>query len=830
METTGFALEGLAAARPMIYAYTLTAPGYAGLLKVGYTERDVETRVREQVGAVKMPVKTYDIVFTASAMRPDGTSFTDHAVHRALERQGNRRELGEWFRCSAKAVRAAVVAVRTRTDNAERRTRDFGMRPEQQAAVARTADYFARKEAEEPGTPQRFLWNAKMRFGKTFAAYQLAKRLGLRRVLILTFKPAVMSAWEEDLRTHVDFAGWQFIRRPRADESDRGKIDEQFARADKARPIVCFGSFQDFLGQNDLGGIKAHHRWLREETWDLVVFDEYHFGAWRQKAKALFGEEDEEAEAKAADTAKPDGSEALTEADLPLTARRYLYLSGTPFRALSDGEFLEEQIYSWTYGDEQAAKERWEGPDPNLYVALPKMALLTYRLPAAIREIAEQGEFNAFDLNAFFATDKHGGEARFVYEQEVQQWLDWVRGHGAAGAAEALRVGERRELPFADATLADALRHTLWFLPDVAACEAMAALLKAKRNVWWHDFKVVLCAGKHVGMGAEALADVERAMGDPRDGKSITLTCGKLTTGVTVRPWGGILMLRNLNSPETYFQAAFRVQSPWTAPGEGEGETVIKPVCYVIDFAPNRALRQVADYSGKLALNEDVPGTDVARVAEFIRFLPALYSEGGTLRPVNAAQVLEMAMTGEAATLLARRWKSALLVNVDNATLKKLLDNADAMRAIDKIIADRNLGREAIETLINRSEAIKKARREGGKEATPKTELTREEREIRDKRKRIQEKLIKFSARIPVFMYLTDDREHTLREVIQQLETALFECVTGLTLEDFRLLVSLRLFNDARINEAVLGFKRYEDASLAYAGIDRHAGETLGGW
>ena len=824
-----FVLEGRSGVRPTIYAFRYASGAKPGLLKVGYTGRPLAERKREVNGGVKAPVDPYEFVYAASAMRADGTGFSDHEVHRALARMGVRREEGEWFRCGVETVEAAVLAVRNRIDNVEKRTRDFGMRPEQEAAVARTADYFARA-----GEGARFLWNAKMRFGKTFAAYQLARRLGLKRVLILTFKPAVVSAWEEDLRTHVDFEGWQFIRRPRADEPELGKIDEQFARADKARPIVCFGSFQDFLGLNELGGIKAHHRWLREEVWNLVIFDEYHFGAWRQKAKALFGKEDEEAEVRATDAAeeaKPDGEEALSEADLSIAARRYLYLSGTPFRSLNEGEFLESQIYSWTYGDEQAAKEAWAGLGPNPYVALPKMALLTYRLPAAIRKIAEQGEFNEFDLNVFFSTTGSGETARFVYEAEVQQWLDWVRGHGAAGAAEALRAGERRELPFADATLADALRHTLWFLPDVAACEAMAALLRAKRNVWWHDFKVALCAGPHAGMGAEALDEVERAMGDPQEGNSITLTCGKLTTGVTVRPWGGIFMLRNLQSPETYFQAAFRVQSPWTAPGEdGSGETVIKPVCYVIDFAPNRALRQVANYSGRLAINEDNPGTDETRVGEFIHFLPMLYSEGGTLRLVKAEQVLEMAMTGEAATLLARRWQSALLVNVDNETLKHLLANEAAMRAIDAIIQDRALGREAIETLINRSEAIKKVKRDGTEKAKPASGLTKEEKEIRNKRKQIQEKLITFAARIPVFMYLTDDREHTLREVILQVETDLFKRVTGLTLDDFRHLVSLHLFNDAKMNEAVLGFKRYEDASLAYAGVNRHAGETPGGW
>ena len=829
-----FVLEGRAAVRPMIYAYTLKAEGYGDLLKVGYTERDVETRVREQVANIKLPFAIHKIVLRESAMRRDGSTFDDHAVHRLLKRHGVRRPDGEWFRCGVDEVRAAIVAVRNRQDYQAARTRDFAMRPEQAEAVRLTADYFRRKAKEEPGTKPRFLWNAKMRFGKTFAAYELAKEMGFKRILILTFKPAVVSAWEEDCLTHVDFAGWQFIRK--LDGPGVPDLEEQYLRTDGRRPIVCFGSFQDFLGYDPkTGGIKEHHKWVREERWDLVIFDEYHYGAWRERAQELFAKEDEEKEVEAveaAEGAKPTGAERLSEDDLPIQAERYLYLSGTPFRSLESGEFIEEQVYGWTYADEQRAKEAWQGPGANPYAALPQMVMLTYRLPEAIRKVAEAGEFNEFDLNVFFSTTNGAdGQPRFVWEEHVQQWLDYLRGRYLPTEVEGLKIREPVELPFAKGALADALRHSVWFLPSVAACEAMDALLHAKRNTWWRDFGVIVCAGKHVGMGAEALDAVEEKMADPMASKTITLTCGKLTTGVTVRPWGGILMLRNLNSPETYFQAAFRVQSPWTTRDEQGREVIIKRQCYVLDFAPNRALRQVAEYSGKLSINENAPRTDEERVDEFIHFLPILYSDGGKLTPINAMQVLELAFTGDAATLLARRWQSALLVNVDNETLKRLMANQAAFDAVMKIIADRNLGRDTLETIVNRTDVIKKAKKDG-KDKTPKErrQQTDEEKELKSKRKQVQEKLIKFAARIPVFMYLTDYREHTLREVIEQLETALFERVTGLTLEDFKLLVSLRLFNDALMNLAVLNFKRYEDASLSYTGIDRHEGERIGLW
>ncbi|MFO7975018.1 MAG: restriction endonuclease, partial [Candidatus Hydrogenedentota bacterium] len=310
-----------------------------------------------------------------------------------------------------------------------------------------------------------------------------------------------------------------------------------------------------------------------------------------------------------------------------------------------------------------------------------------------------------------------------------------------------------------------------------------------------------------------------------------TLSCGKLTTGVTVRPWTGIFMLRNLTSPETYFQAAFRIQSPWTvrnpdadSPNE---EEIIKRECYVFDFAPDRALRQIADYSCRLNVDESNPEK---KVEEFISFLPVLAYDGSSMKQLDAAGILDIAMSGTSATLLARRWESALLVNVDNTTLQRLMSNEAAMSALMSIEGFRNLNQD-IETIINKSESVKKTRKEkNDKDLTTKEkkQLTEEEKEYRTKRKEIQEKLIKFATRIPVFMYLTDYRERCLKDVITQLEPALFKRVTGLTVKDFELLVSLGVFNSALMNDAVYKFKRYEDSSLSYTGINKHEGEEIG--
>jgi len=804
--------------KPTIYAYEDTNLQLTGLLKVGYTTIGAKMRVAQQYPTLKPGPSPYRIVLEETAMRNDGAVFTDHEVHKSLHDAGIKHPRGEWFQCSVEDVKAAIIAVRTGKMNEENRSLDFKMRPEQEAAVKKTAAYFKSFRKENAVKPPHFLWNAKMRFGKTFTAYKLAQRMGWHKVLVLTFKPAVQSAWEEDLKCHIDFQGWQFI-------SPGGLSYEE---ADKTKPFVCFGSFQDYLGRNkSTGGIKAKNEWVHATNWDCVILDEYHYGAWRENAKDLFEAEDE----KEVEFGEGAGIEDFDEEIMPITTDGYLYLSGTPFRAIASGEFIEEQIFNWTYSDEQRAKQEWQGTD-NPYAALPRMVLLTYQLPDAIREIAMQGEFNEFDLNVFFSATGVGKSAQFTYQDEVQKWLDLIRGSFLPTSIDSLKLrAQKPPMPFSDARLLNVLSHTFWFLPSVAACHAMRNLLAKRQNRFYHDYKVIVAAGNAAGIGVAALPPVRDAMDEPLNSKTITLSCGKLITGVTVRPWTGILMLRNSSSPETYFQAAFRVQSPWTiknpdstAPNR---EEIIKEECYVFDFAPDRALRQIADYSCRLNINESNPEK---KVEEFISFLPVLAYDGSSMKQIDAAGILDMAMSGTTATLLARRWESALLVNVDNDTLKRLMDNKEAMDALRSIEGFRNLNQD-IETIINKSEAVKKARKEANDEELSdkeKKKLTEEEKEYKSRRKQIQEKLIKFATRVPIFMYLTDYRERCLKDVITQLEPGLFKKVTGLTVKDFELLVSLGVFNSALMNDAVYKFKRYEDSSLTYTGINKHEGEDIG--
>lgn len=823
---------------PTIYAYKLNGvTTHDGYIKVGYTDRDVKQRIKEQLHTSAI---SYTVLCEESAMRPDGSCFNDRDVHAVLKRNGFHRlnentDKNEWYNCTVNDVRSAVRELRTGERTDEYRTADFKMRPEQSKAVDRTIEYFENIKKTEPERIPKFLWNAKMRFGKTFAAYELCKKMNFKRILILTFKPAVESAWSDDLRTHVDFEGWQYVSNKDA-HNNKQNIDEAYYNADSTRPIVVFGSFQDLLGTNENGGIKYKNEFIHTTNWDIVIFDEYHFGAWRENAKKLFDDpDDEDIDFDAEKYQKEEAGNAVNETFLPITSSHYLYLSGTPFRAMHSGEFIEEQIFNWTYSDEQSAKENWKGKN-NPYLSLPRMVMMTYKIPESIRSVASEGEFDGFDLNLFFSAKGKGEDARFVNENEVQKWLDLIRGAYLPASVDDLKIAvslgvdKRPPMPFSDTRLLNVLSHTLWFLPSVASCFAMYNLLMQSQNNYYNQgYKINVCAGIKAGVGLDAVKPVIDSMGDPLVTRTITLTCGKLTTGVTVKPWTGIFMLRNLKSPETYFQSAFRVQSPWTVKNEKGEVEIIKHECYVFDFALDRALRQISDYACNLNSENTNPEKNVS---EFINFLPVLAYDGSTMEQVNAQAILDITLAGTSATLLAKRWQSALLVNVDNDTLKRLMASTEAMTALENIEAFRNLNKE-LEVIINKSEAVKKLKKDGVEKLTPKEkkELTEAEKEFKSKRKEVQEKLMKFASRIPVFMYLTDYRESCLKDVITQLEPGLFKKVTGLDTKDFDLLCSLGVFNSSLMNHSIFQFKRYEDASLTYTGIDMHRNDKeIGGW
>ncbi|MGM7696800.1 DEAD/DEAH box helicase family protein [Microbacterium sp. A84] len=797
-----------------VYAYT--APGRndvawtrdqagtvvsgTGLIKVGETTRaTARERIHQQLGTAYPDLVGVDILLDENAQRTDGTFFRDHDVHRALVAAGIRRPNGEWFEATLDEVKAAISVVRAGRRFDSTRTADFGMRPEQEEAVAETAAYF--REHANDSKPARFLWNAKMRFGKTFTSYQLAREMEWSKVLVLTYKPAVQTAWEEDLNSHVDFEGWRFI-------DAKTPITEAVQIADGDAPFVWFASFQDLNGKTG-GAVKERNEPIYLLDWDAIVIDEYHFGAWRDSAREMY----DPADSKLAAAEEPD--EDVTAESLGMQTQNYLLLSGTPFRAITNGEFNEDAIYNWTYIDEQREKAAWPASSgENPYIDLPRMEMYTYKMSVDAEAEADEGEFNGFSLNEYFRAKKlDDGRYEFAEPTQVREFLEMLRGKLSDQMKAALETGKKPPFPYEDVQFSEGVRHSVWYMNDVASCHAMKAMLDA--HPYFSSFDVHVSAGGKAGQGAAAKKPVDElihsADSEGRSG-SITLSCGKLMTGVTIKQWSAIFMLRSLKSPESYFQAAFRVQSPWSTKAPGEPRQVIKDTCYVFEFDPNRALTLLAEYGTRLATNTDDTGAEV--LGELINYLPIFAFDGARMDQLDATDVLNWASIGIGATALAQRWNSPLLVDVNEATLGKLLDSPELLASLEQIEDFRNLSSDA-QKVITSTKKLKAVKREKGGKLDPPEK--KEQSETASLRKQIREKLQKFVAKVPVFMYLTDFREEALVHVIRSLDPDLFERVTGLTVADFEMLASIGVFNAQHMDYAIFQFRQFESASLRYA-------------
>lgn len=848
--------------------YVYSAPGYdtawtrtvgsstvegRGRYKVGYTGRkDPRVRIKEQTGTLYPGGDGIVIHVDEPSVREDGTTFDDHAVHAVLDAAGIQRQ-SEVVEATLDEIRAAIAAVRSGRPYDPGRTDDFSLRPEQQDAVEVTSTYFTAHEAD--AHPARFLWNAKMRFGKTFTTYQLARRMGWKRVLVVTYKPAVRNAWHDDLVSHVDFADWVYADRDNPCDPDT------------PAPVVWFASFQDLLGTTAAGEVKDHNVDVHLIDWDCIVLDEYHFGAWQGAAKEVCSpataataraERNETAEADAAAeraddvadmanvgtprliAATPEAGIAddLDAADLHLSAGCYLYLSGTPFRALTEGEFNEDAIFNWTYPDEQSAKRAWDeddsrDPERNPYRELPQMQMFTYALSEMASVAIDQGADGLFDLSGFFAAQKVGSEYHFVDADRVGEFLNMLRGRLTQSATEKLLNNFKPPFPYSDSRFTEAVEHTVWFLPTVASAHAMKAALEA--HPFFKDYMVHVAAGNAAKMGAEAKKPVDAMLAKAaKVGKgTITLSVGKLMTGVTVPQWGAMLILRSLKSPESYFQAAFRVQSPWTTRNDDGTRTINKNTCFVFDFDPNRALSLVYQYGTKLAggSTKTAPA-DV--IGELIEYLPIFAFDGGRMDEVDVNTVMDWGTAGAGAAMLAKRWGSPRLIDLSEAVLTKLLADSDLLDRLEQIEDFRNLRQDA-NKIIAQSKKVrdgKKKRTGEGDDEPEDPEVAAARKAKREQVKTLRDKLLKFVQAVPVFMYLTDFREEALVDVIESLDTQLFERVTGLTLADFHKLSEVGVFNPVHMNEAIWQFRLFERASLNYLGTrsDDDAPHRLGLW
>ena len=682
----GVQVKSYASVVPMIYAYTTPGvPAHDGWTKIGYTERDVDKRIREQTHTANI---AYRLEWKKEARYTDGSEgyFDDHDFHDFLTHHGVEREKGtEWFRIDPKKARQYFYqfAGKDLDDGYANvpQGSTYILRKEQQEAVAQTLAYY------QAGTfPREFLWNAKPRFGKTLTAYDLARQMKATRVLIVTNRPSIANSWLDDFQKFIGWqTGWKFISESDSLKGKKGYISRQQymedldkMKNDEIKGEVAFESLQGLKGSIYFGGQYDKLDWIQKQKWDLLIIDEAHEGVDTYKTDVAFDK---------------------------IQRKFTLHLSGTPFKAIASNKFRADQIFNWSYEDEQEAKANWDentqGSNP--YGKLPRLNLYTYQLSHMIQGQIQKGmdlsedehaEF-AFDLNEFFRAENE----KFVHEKEVKNFLNML--------------AHNEKYPFSTPELRKELAHTFWLMHRVESVKAMAKLLK-KDPVFEH-YEVVVAAGDGKLTAeeeeAEATQDNEankksfdKVMEAIRENdRTITLSVGQLTTGVTVKPWTAVLMLSNMKSPAEYMQAAFRAQNPYEYTDPKTKKRFQKQNAYVFDFAPERTLIIFDEFANNL--NSGTAGGHGTReerekhIRRLLNFFPVIGEDSeGRMEALDAAQVLTIPKTIKAQEVIHRGFMSNLLF----ANIGVVFGAPGAVKAIlDKIPKAQEQPKKDTATLDN---------------------------------------------------------------------------------------------------------------------------------
>ena len=623
---------------PKIYAYTTPqVTTNDGWIKIGYTERDVETRIREQTHTAAIQT---EILWNHLAEYVDGPekglNFKDHDFHGFLKFHDiERRPKTEWFYFNGTPEKSEGLFNQFIHHDISGyqpgKSNEYTLRREQDEAVTKTEAYFTSHENSE------FLWNAKPRFGKTLSAYDLVKRLGVKNVLVLTNRPAVANSWYDDFdqfiagNTEYKFVSSTDSLKDRPSMS-REQFIEYLSEHDEAKQIA-FISLQDLKGSEFFGGEYNKLKWVADLHWDLIIIDEAH---------------------EAVDTSKSDF--ALNKIHRKWT----LYLSGTPFKAIARGQFCDEQIYNWSYADEQEAKKNWDSTceSENPYETLPQLNMFTYQMSKMVLDVINDGitidgkNYDyVFDLNKFFETNENG---EFIHEKDVKTWLNTLT--------------HNEKYPFSTKDLRNELKHTFWILDRVDSAKALKKLLE--NHPTFENYGIVLAAGSGNAYESKdeeienirSLAAVRKAIKE--HDKTITLSAGQLTTGVTVPEWTGVIMLCNMKSPAQYMQAAFRAQNPysWTE----KGKHYRKERAYVFDFAPERTLIIYDKFANDLSMaTANGHGTTDERkenIGELLNFFPVIAEDSsGRMVEIDAAQVMTIPKQIKAQEVVKRGFMSNLL-------------------------------------------------------------------------------------------------------------------------------------------------------------------------
>lgn len=620
---------------PQIYAYTLpTIPENTGWIKIGYTERkNVDERILEQTktAAVNLP---YDKLWSEPAKFSNIDKwFTDKQLHSYLKKfkKVKQRPNTEWFYYDGtpEKAHADFDDFRNNEYSQVKEHLNYTLRSEQEEAVNMTLAYAKSHEGGE------FLWNAKPRFGKTLTTYDLARKLDAVNVLVVTNRPAIANSWFDDFQK---FIAWQtdYLFVSTSDSlKDRPVLtrDDFLDVASENENIrqIAFISLQDLKGAIPFGGSHNKLKWVKDLDWDLLVVDESHEGRDTFKTDIAFDQ---------------------------IKRKFTLNLSGTPFKALAADKFSDEQIYNWTYADEQEAKQSWpvDTEENNPYGKLPRLSMFSYQMSQMITDEVNKGAKidgenidYAFDLNEFFETNDAG---KFIHEADIKKWIDTLT--------------HNEKYPFSTPELRNELKHTFWLLNRVASAKALEKLLR--NDPVFENYEIILAAGDGKSNDDDQTVN-QKALDRVRDAiknhdKTITLSVGQLTTGVTVPEWTAVLMLSNMKSPSLYMQAAFRAQNPWNY--KVDGQMYQKETAYVFDFAPERTLKIYDDFANNLSSKTaNGGGTSEDRkdnIRTLLNFFPVIAEDNeGKMVELDVNQVLTIPKTVKAQEVVRRGFMSNLL-------------------------------------------------------------------------------------------------------------------------------------------------------------------------
>ena len=685
---------------PKIYAYTTPqVTTNDGWIKIGYTERDVETRIREQTHTAAIKTEILWNYLAEYVDGPDkGINFKDHDFHDFLKFHDiKRRPKTEWFYFNGTPEKSESLFNKfIRHDISgyqPGKSQEYTLRREQEEAVNKTLAYFRSHEDSE------FLWNAKPRFGKTLCAYDLVKKLDATNVLVLTNRPAVANSWYDDFEqfiagsTKYKFVSSTDSLKDRSSMS-RDQFIEYLSEHEEAKQIA-FISLQDLKGSKFFGGEYVKLKWVADLHWDLVIIDEAH---------------------EAVDTCKSD------IAFNKIHRKWTLHLSGTPFKAIAKGQFSDEQIYNWSYADEQQAKKNWDSTceSENPYEALPQLNMFTYQMSKMVLDVINDGVTvdgenydYAFNLNDFFATSESG---EFIHKDAVEAWLDTLT--------------HNEKYPFSTKALRNELKHTFWILDRVNSAKALKKLLE--NHPTFENYGIVLAAGSGNAYESDEGTENVRSLAAVREAikehdKTITLSVGQLTTGVTVPEWTGVIILCNMKSPAQYMQAAFRAQNlySWIE----NGKYYRKERAYVFDFAPERTLIIYDKFANDLSIATAAGhGTTDARkenIGELLNFFPVIAEDSsGRMVEIDAAQVMTIPKQIKAQEVVKRGFMSNLLFDniagifratqtvldilseLPEASQGKVTMSGDEIDIVDVELDDDNNPLVSDEIVINKQEVL----------------------------------------------------------------------------------------------------------------------------